>query len=145
MEIETEFDWQQMEGWSPEEVEWYAMGPFDGGIPGTVRRVRRVLDRIAQSACEPRFTIKTVAAELGVSVRTVQILLGETGSTFSEHVAEHRLRRAWRLLANPGSRLAIAEVAYAAGYNDLANSHCVFRRRFGETPAGVRSLGAAPH
>lgn len=114
-----------------------------GGVRAA--RVRQVLDRIARSACQPSFTIKTVAAELGVTVRTVQILLAETGSTFSEHVAEHRLRRAWRLLANPGSRLAIAEIAYAAGYNDLANFHRAFRRRFGDTPAGVRRSGAAPH
>lgn len=38
------FDWEQMDGWTHEEVEHYLMGPFDGGIPGTVRRVRRILD-----------------------------------------------------------------------------------------------------
>jgi AraC-like DNA-binding protein len=113
-----------------------------GGVRAA--RVRQALDRIAQGACKPGFTIKTVAAELGVTVRTVQILLGETGSTFSEHVAEHRLRRAWRLLANHASRGTIAEVAYAAGYNDLANFHRAFRRRFGETPASVRGSGR-PH
>lgn len=26
------------------EIEWMAMGPFDGGIPGLVRRVRRILE-----------------------------------------------------------------------------------------------------
>jgi AraC-like DNA-binding protein len=108
-------------------------------------RLRQVLDRIERNACQPSFTIGTVAAELGVTARTVQLLLAETGSTFSEHVAEHRLRQAWRLLVNPGLRLAIAEVAYAAGYNDLANFHRAFRRRFGDTPAGVRRSGSAPH
>ncbi|WP_374456412.1 helix-turn-helix domain-containing protein [Nocardioides sp.] len=27
-----------------EEIEWMAMGPFDGGIPGLVRRIRRILE-----------------------------------------------------------------------------------------------------
>lgn len=32
------------ETWTPQEVKWYLMGPFDGKIPGLVRRVRRILD-----------------------------------------------------------------------------------------------------
>src|SRR5688500_6585757 len=34
----------QMDGWTDAEVEYYLMGPFDGGIPGMVRRIRRILD-----------------------------------------------------------------------------------------------------
>ena len=30
--------------WTPPEREWYFMGPFDGGVPGLVRRIRRILD-----------------------------------------------------------------------------------------------------
>ena len=30
--------------WTEAEREWFLMGPFDGGIPGLVRRVRRILD-----------------------------------------------------------------------------------------------------
>ncbi|WP_210650265.1 helix-turn-helix domain-containing protein [Nocardioides sp. SYSU D00065] len=36
--------WVRTEGWSEEELEWFLMGPMDGGIPGLVRRIRRVLD-----------------------------------------------------------------------------------------------------
>ena len=32
------------ETWTPDEIGWYLMGPFDGKIPGLVRRVRRILD-----------------------------------------------------------------------------------------------------
>ncbi len=68
-------------------------------------------------------------------------MLEETGSTFSEHVSEHRLRRAWRLLTDPKSGVTIAEVAYEAGYNDLSHFYRVFRRRFGETPTAARASG----
>lgn len=44
MEAETEFDWVQMDGWTDAEVQYYLMGPFNGGIPGVVRRIRRILD-----------------------------------------------------------------------------------------------------
>ena len=67
--MDEEFDWQQMDGWSAEEVEWYAMGPFDGGIPGTVRRVRRILD-VSQ---------RGLAAIIGVSQSVVA--RWETGRT----------------------------------------------------------------
>ncbi|GAB3027627.1 hypothetical protein GCM10011376_17210 [Nocardioides flavus (ex Wang et al. 2016)] len=88
-DMETEFDWQQMEGWSREEVEWYAMGPFDGGIPGTVRRVRRVLD-VSQ---------RGLAAILGVSQSVVA--RWETGRTSPRASVLQQLLR----LAGLGSRV----------------------------------------
>lgn len=108
-------------------------------------RLQQVLDRIAARAREPSFTVETMAGELGVTSRTIQLILEETGATFSGHVCEHRLRHAWRLLADPQSRLAIAEIAYEAGFNDLSYFYRAFRRRFGETPAAVRASGAVLH
>jgi AraC-like DNA-binding protein len=101
-------------------------------------RLRQVLDAIATRACDSKFGVEAVAAELAVTSRTIQLMFEETGSTFSEHVSEHRLRRAWQLLADPKSGLTIAEVAYEAGFNDLSHFYRAFRRRFGETPASAR-------
>lgn len=42
--MRTMDEWDPASDWSAEEVEWYLMGPFDGGVPGLVRRVRRILD-----------------------------------------------------------------------------------------------------
>ena len=42
--MEEEFDWVRMSDWSQAEVACYVMGPFDGGVPGLVRRIRRILD-----------------------------------------------------------------------------------------------------
>ena len=71
---------------------------------GEVRaaRLKKVLASIAGRASDPRFTVEVVAAELAVTSRYVQLMLEETGSTFSEHISEHRLRHAWRMLADPG-------------------------------------------
>ncbi len=114
-----------------------------GGIRAA--RLRQVLDRIATQACNPGFNVEAVAAELAVSSRTIQLMLEETGSTFSGHVGEHRMRQAWRLLADPKSNLSIAEVAFAVGYNDLSHFYRAFRRRFGETPAVARATGRRLH
>lgn len=44
LEEETELDWERMAGWTEDEVEWHLWGPFDGEVPGLVRRIRRILD-----------------------------------------------------------------------------------------------------
>ena len=36
--------WDCMANWTQAERDYWFMGPFDGGIPGTVRRIRRILD-----------------------------------------------------------------------------------------------------
>lgn len=36
--------WEPRDEWSEAEWEWWRMGPFDGDVPGVVRRVRRILD-----------------------------------------------------------------------------------------------------
>ncbi len=67
--VETEKDWAQMDGWTADEVAWYVMGPFDGEVPGLVRRIRRILD-VSQ---------RGLAAALGVSQSVVA--RWETGRT----------------------------------------------------------------
>ena len=125
-------------GTSPEEREHAA-----GGVRAA--RLQKIMDSIASHACDPHFSVEFVAAELFVTSRTIQLILEETGSTFSEHVGEHRLRRAWRLLADANSDLSIAEVAYEAGFNDLSHFYRAFRRRYGETPASVRAGSQRVH
>ena len=36
--------WDCMANWTQAERDYWFMGPFDGGIPGMVRRIRRILD-----------------------------------------------------------------------------------------------------
>lgn len=36
--------WDCLANWSQAERDYWFMGPFDGGVPGMVRRVRRILD-----------------------------------------------------------------------------------------------------
>lgn len=113
-----------------------------GGVRAA--RLREVLWAIAGRAAEPGFGIDVVGAQLAVTPRYIQRLLEETGATFSEHVLEHRLRKAWRLLSDPACHEKVAAIAYDCGFNDLSNFNRAFRRRFGETPTAVRGAAAAP-
>lgn len=67
--MRTMDEWDPTGGWSADEVEWYLMGPFEGGVPGLVRRIRRILD-VSQ---------RGLAALIGVSQSVVA--RWETGRT----------------------------------------------------------------
>lgn len=60
--------------------------------------------------------------------------------TFSEYVLEQRLDRAWRALIDRRlSGRAITDIAFASGFGDLSYFNRTFRRRFADTPSGVRA------
>jgi len=72
-------------------------------------------------------------------------LLEEAGKSFTEHLVERRLERAFSLLSDPRHlHLAIIDIAFAVGFGDVSHFNCVFRRRFGETPSGIRAAAVAP-
>ena len=77
----TDDEWMPGNGWSPAEVEWYLMGPFDGGLPGLVRRIRRILD-VSQ---------RGLATLIGVSQSVVA--RWETGRTSPRVSAVQQLMR----------------------------------------------------
>lgn len=83
--VETEKDWAQMDGWTADEVAWYVMGPFDGEVPGLLRRIRRILD-VSQ---------RGLAAALGVSQSVVA--RWETGRTSPRASVVQRLLEMARL------------------------------------------------
>ena len=101
-----------------------------------------VLDYIASHFCEPNLSGSSLAEKLGISQRYLQRLLETTGKTFTEHVDELRLHRAFLLLATRGANKRVSDVAFDVGYSDLTNFYRHFRSRFGDTPKGV--AGSAP-
>ena len=91
--MRTMDEWDPTCGWIPDEVEWYLMGPFDGGVPGLVRRVRRILDVSQRGLAALIGVSQSVVArwETGRTsprVNMVQRLLGLAGLTSTVHDAE---------------------------------------------------------
>ena len=59
-------------------------------------------------------------------------------------VAEHRLQRAYAMLTDPTyADMRIIDIALTAGFGDVSHFNRMFRRRFGDSPSGVRASG--PH
>jgi AraC-like DNA-binding protein len=108
-------------------------------------RLRAILAEIAQRFREPDFDLDNVVGALGLSRRYVQQLLEETGKSFTEHLVERRLERAFAMLTDRRClHLAIIDIAFAAGFGDVSHFNRMFRRRFGETPYGVRVAAIVP-
>jgi AraC-like DNA-binding protein len=107
-------------------------------------QLRAALAEIAQCFVNPGFDVDMIARRLGLSRRTVQRMLEETGRSFTEHVTEHRLQRAHAMLSDPRfSHLRIVDIAFAAGFGDVSTFNQLYRRRFGETPSSARATGRA--
>lgn len=102
-------------------------------------RVQAIVAEIRQGFADPRFSPTVIAGKLGLSPRSVQDLLQETGLPFTDRVIALRLERARALLEGSANRQRkIIDIAYSCGFNDLSYFNRCFRRRFGATPAQCR-------
>ncbi len=90
-------------------------------------------------ALDAGLSLQSIAAQRGISPRSIQMLFESEGTTFSRHVLDLRLDEARRLLTSRRhARLSITEVALAAGFDDLSYFNRSFKRRFLMTPTEFR-------
>ena len=97
----------------------------------------RIRGVIKNGFADPDFGPGEVAAEAGISLRYLQKLFTERGSTCSEFIYSLRLDHAARLLhrrASLGTGQPLSEIAYACGFRDYTHFARKFRRQFGYTP-----------
>jgi AraC family transcriptional regulator, positive regulator of tynA and feaB len=99
----------------------------------------RVRDVIGDGFADPDFGPAEVAAKAGISLRYLQKLFTQRGSTCSECIYSLRLDHAARLLDRRAlltTNQPLSEVAYACGFNDYSYFARKFRHRFGYPPGG---------
>jgi AraC-like DNA-binding protein len=102
-------------------------------------RLRAIKADVRASFGSRELSVSTVSTRHGVTPRYVQMLFEGEGTTFSEFVLAERLARAHRMLTNPRYlHLKVSEIAYITGFSELSYFNRAFRRRFGDTPSGVR-------
>jgi AraC-like DNA-binding protein len=106
----------------------------------TDRLFARVCGVMRERFAGPDFGPFDVAVETGISLRYVQKLFTERGTTCTQFLYSLRLDRAAQLLrrrAHLGKAQPLSEIAYACGYNDYSHFARAFRRRFGFPPGGL--------
>jgi AraC-like DNA-binding protein len=111
-----------------------------GGVRAA--RLHTIKADIEANVASRELSVSAVSTRHGVTPRYVQILFETEGTTFTEFVLAKRLDHALNRLADPLCRdLKISEIAYAVGFSDLSYFNRAFRRRYGDTPSGVRGAG----
>jgi AraC-like DNA-binding protein len=100
------------------------------GLAGQVRS--RILPRPGELAVMP-----SVAAELGMSPRTLRNRLGREGTSYRELVEEVRRGMAEQLLA--ANNLTLDEIAERVGYADTSSFIAAFKRWSGVAPGKYRT------
>jgi AraC-like DNA-binding protein len=84
-------------------------------------------------------SVSTVAIVHRVTLRYVQRLFENDGTTFSAYVLDQRLAFAHRLLTNPHkSDRTIGMIAADAGFSDIPHFNHMFKRRYNATPSEIR-------
>jgi len=78
-----------------------------------------------------------IARQLGITVRTLNRHLADTGSSFLQ-IRDELLRERAETLLREG-HLPIAEVSYLVGYAEPSTFHRAFRRWTGQTPSQWRA------
>jgi AraC-like DNA-binding protein len=97
----------------------------------------RVRGGIKDGFVDPDLDPSEVATRAGISLRYLQNLFTERGSTCSEFIYSFRLDYAAHLLQRQsalGASQALREIAYASGFRDYSHFARRFRQRFGHAP-----------
>jgi AraC-like DNA-binding protein len=111
-------------------------GARRGAGEGRRRRFRTAVEALAAGDLD-EISLEGFARQLELSPRQVSRLFREElGCTFREHVADLRIERACRLLAE--TERSIVDVASETGWSSLAHFNWAFRRRVGATPSAYR-------
>jgi AraC-like DNA-binding protein len=108
---------------------------------GAARMARLAAIRadVLANLSETTLSAKTMGRRHGVTDRYVHLLFEETGQTFGRFLEEERLKRALALRRAPlHASKRIGEIATAVGFAEHSSFDRAFRRRFGDTPTGMR-------
>ncbi|HSH28188.1 MAG TPA: helix-turn-helix transcriptional regulator, partial [Wenzhouxiangella sp.] len=98
-------------------------------------RLRAIKADMAAHAGYGGLSVGWVAKRYGISPSYVRALFERQGTSFTDYLLELRLQRAYRQLSGLGrGGRSTADVAYAAGFNNLSWFYRAFKQRFGMPP-----------
>jgi AraC-like DNA-binding protein len=94
---------------------------------------------LVRHCADPAMSVSALAQRHRISIRLVQQLFEEAGTTFTAELQQRRLDLVQRALRDPLRRQQkIATIAFDAGFSDLAAFNRLFRRQLGATPTELR-------
>jgi AraC-like DNA-binding protein/mannose-6-phosphate isomerase-like protein (cupin superfamily) len=122
-----------------------ALGEVAGGDhePGRWSRIalrERANQIIDAHAADPELNPSVVAAALGISLRYLQDIFRDGGTTPSDWIWARRLEKSRRDLCSPALAAAsVSQIAFACGFSDLAHFSRRFKAAYGMSPRDYRA------
>ena len=114
--------------------------PEEGRRTRAGEQIARMRDWAMPRASDPDFDVEMLGDEFGLSRRSLYRVFAESGTTPHRWLANLRLDLAQRWLRDPSSpHRSVCQIAYAAGFNDSSHFARLFKRRFGTSPAQLRT------
>ncbi len=104
--------------------------------------INAVRELVAHAVCDGHPNIAGIARNVGMSARTLQRRLRESGNTFKTMIDEVRSDLAREYLA--GSSVNVTEVAFLLGYSELSAFDRAFSRWTGKAPLDYRRAALVP-
>jgi len=99
----------------------------------------RIREKIIDLLPSGRGKAKFIAAELGLTERTLLRRLADEGTSFSEILEDVRCTLADKYIQD--NRLSLKQIAYLLGYGDQSAFSVAFKRWKGCTPKQARNIG----
>jgi len=113
-----------------------------GATAARAAHLHRVCQTIESLLAEPDLTLGRVAAEDGISPRSLQKLFATVGYSFSTYLRTRRLERCRLDLTSPMcASLSISEICFRWGFNGSAHFSRAFKEHFGVSPREYRRAG----
>ena len=105
--------------------------------------LQRCIDIVENQLDNPRFTVKTLADNIGMSHSTMyKRIKSISGKSANEFIRFIRLRKVAKMLAE--SDCTINEAAFAAGFNDIKYFREQFNKLFGMKPSEYKRKSSKP-
>ena len=113
--------------------------PDDTPFTSTQARLFSRIDAFVSTHLDdPDLGPKSIAAALGISVRSLHLLFSRRNMTVSRCILERRLEHCRSDLVTR-AHASITEIAFRWGFNDAAHFSRAFRKQYGETASAYRS------
>lgn len=113
-----------------------SMATSSAGADALVWRTREMIgNQLADTALCPSL----LATQMGVSLRRLQEVFQEHGTTLSDCIWDMRLEFARSLLAANHALETVSTIAYSAGFTDVAHFSRRFKQRYAVSPSGYRA------
>jgi AraC-like DNA-binding protein len=119
-----------------------SVGGRDAGTTSNRESIELAIRRhVREHASDLTLDGAAVAAALGWSLRYVQAVLKEVGTTPSELIRQERVKLARSLLSSPANQhVSLSRISAECGFKSHAAFSAAFRREFGMSPSEARGV-----